>query len=118
MTFEDFEFLLKTYAEVEARCNKFNDLFDQAINSPLNNDHSPADGYSMLIFPMDAVSSIIFHFITSMGESEDGAAWFLYDGLDQIKEFGKTEIEVDGKTIELESIKDYYDYLESLKNGK
>ena len=53
-----------------------------------------------------------------MGESEDGAAWFLYDGLDQIKEFGKTEIEVDGKTIELESIKDYYDYLESLKNGK
>lgn len=118
MTFEDFIFLLETYGKVEERCNKFNSLVEDALNLPLSKDHYNADSSSMLVFPIEAISDIIIHFIVSMGESEDGAAWFLYDGLDQIRTFQKTEIEVNGKTIEIKSIKDYYDYLESLKNGK
>lgn len=48
-------------------------------------------------------------------EWEEGAEWFIYDGLSQINR-GGTEIEENDKTYTIKSLKDYYDYLISLKS--
>lgn len=64
-------------------------------------------------------SSIIEHSIINIlqyefNESEEGAEWFIYEGLPQIKRDG-TSIEENGKIWNIKTIKDYYDYLVSLQ---
>ena len=115
MTLDEFKYLLEMYEKVTARCDKFNNLLENALNFPLEENHYVSDSFSMLVFPIQAVSNIIIQFLVNMGESKDGAEWFMYEGLDQIK-CGGTELEVNKKKYNINSIEDYYNFLKDIKN--
>jgi hypothetical protein len=74
-----------------------------------------SDTSSMYYAPLNIVENYIMEILqTELGESEEGAEWFIYEGLPQIKR-GGTSIEENGKIWDIKNIKDYYDYLVSLQ---
>ena len=87
------------------------DNFNRGMERILGSDTS-----SMYYVPLNIVENYIISTLqTELGESKEGAEWFIYDGLSQINR-GGTEIEENGKTYTIKSLKDYYDYLISLNN--
>lgn len=65
------------------------------------------DNSIMLIWPVEAVGSMLQEILKDMGESKEGAKWFVYEGLDQITSGMGTTID----DVEIQSIEDYYNYL-------
>lgn len=87
------------------------DNFNRGMERVLGSDTS-----SMYYAPLNIVENYIISTLqTELGESKEGAEWFIYNGLAQINR-GGTEIGENGKTYTIKSLKDYYDYLISLNN--
>ena len=86
------------------------DNFNRGMERVLGSDSS-----SMYYAPFNIVENYIISTLqTELGESKEGAEWFIYEGLPQIKR-GGTSIEENGKIWDIKNIKDYYDYLVSLQ---
>ena len=86
------------------------DNFNRGMERILGPDTS-----SMYYAPLNIVENYIMEILqTELGESKEGAEWFIYDGLPQING-GGTSIEENGKIWDIKNIKDYYDYLVSLQ---
>lgn len=88
------------------------DNFNRGMERILGSDTS-----SMYYAPLNIVENYIIEILqTELGESKEGAEWFIYDGLSQING-GGTEIGENDKTYTIKSLKDYYDYLVSLNKN-
>lgn len=84
------------------------------INSNIRVLTQSSDTCSMYFVPYELVAKTIIEILQSEGETEEGAEWFVYEGMEQIKDKG-TEITVDKKTYKIKTMRDYYDYLSNLK---
>ena len=103
--YESFAKLINYYHIMNQEINRFNDYVDKIFGS---------DTRSMYIKPLEIIENLIIEILQDeLGESKEGAEWFIYEGLSQI-ENGGTEIGENDKVYKIKSIKDYYDYLVSL----
>lgn len=104
--FETFEKTIKLLDDISLELDNFNDGLQKMLGM---------DSCSMYYTPSSIVDNYVIDFLqTEFGESKDGAEWFVYEGLPQIKR-GGTSIEENGKIWDIKTIKDYYDYLISLQ---
>ena len=110
MTKQTFLYMIKMLKQADKRCEEFNNTLDSILQMPFKNDGAKTDGFSMMLWPFEAVADIFKTLLVEMGESKGGAGWFIYEGIEQI-ENGGTEIEDDGITYKIKSFEDYYDYL-------
>lgn len=107
ISFDTFKESINLLNTLQVTLNNFNRELEKILGS---------DTSSMYYTPLHITEMYIINMLQiEFGESEEGAEWFIYEGLPQI-ENGGTEIEDDGKKWNIKSIKDYYDYLISLKN--
>lgn len=108
ISFEMFEELVKLLEDSYNECERFN----KGMTDLLGDDSS--------VMYYNNYENVCKHFIKILelnGESHEGADWFVYEGLDQIKR-GGTEFESDGKKYIIENLRDYYDYLIDLNIDK
>lgn len=104
--FETFEKTIKLLDDISLELDNFNDGLRKVLG---------VDSCAMYYVPSFIVDNYVIDFLqTELGESKEGAEWFVYDGLFQIKH-GGTSIEENGKIWNIETIKDYYNYLISLQ---
>ena len=106
MTYDSFEKLINLINELDIELDKFNDGLQNLLGS---------DTCCMYYKPSYIAENYIIEILQNeFNESKEGAEWFIYDGLAQIKH-GGTSIEENGKIWNIKTIKDYYDYLVSLQ---
>ena len=104
--FETFEKTIKLLDDIGLEQDNFNDGLQKVFG---------ADSYMMYYVPLSIVDNYVIDFLqTEFNETKEGAEWFIYEGLSQIKR-GGTSIEENGKIWNIKTIKDYYDYLISLQ---
>ena len=102
-TFKEMRNMLQT---MDIELDKFNNGLQNLLGS---------DTCCMYYKPSLIVERSIINILQyELNESEEGAEWFIYEGLPQIKR-GGTSIEENGKIWDIKNIKDYYDYLVSLQ---
>jgi len=101
MNYETFEELINLLESSYEECHNFNKSLESILGD---------DSVSMYYKPHDMICDTIQKILELNGESHEGAEWFVYDGLEQIRK-GGTEIEENGKTYKINTIKDYYDFL-------
>jgi hypothetical protein len=106
MTYDSFEKLINLMDELNIELDKFNEGLQNLLGS---------DTYCMYYKPSCIVENYIIEILQNeFNESKEGAEWFVYEAIPQIKR-GGTEIEDNGKKWSIKSVKDYYEYLVSLK---
>ena len=104
--FETFEKIIKLLDNVSFEVDNFNDGLQKVLGS---------DTSCMYYKPSYIVENSIMEILQmEFNETKEGAEWFIYEGLSQIKN-GGTSIEENGKIWDIKNIKDYYDYLVSLQ---
>ena len=104
--FETFEKIIKLLDDVSFEVDNFNDGLEKVLGS---------DSCCMYYEPCEIVKNSIIEILQmEFNETKEGAEWFIYEGLPQIKR-GRTSIEENGKIWNIKNIKDYYDYLVSLQ---
>ena len=104
--FETFEKIIKLLDDVSFEVDNFNDGLEKVLGS---------DSCCMYYEPCEIVKNSIIEILQiEFNETKEGAEWFIYEGLSQIKR-GETSIEENGKIWNIKNIKDYYDYLVSLQ---
>ena len=104
--FETFEKIIKLLDDVSFEVDNFNDGLEKVLGS---------DSCCMYYEPCEIVKNSIIEILQiEFNETKEGAEWFIYEGLSQIKR-GETSIEENGKIWDIKNIKDYYDYLVSLQ---
>ena len=104
--FETFEKIIKLLDDVSFEVDNFNDGLQKVLGS---------DSCCMYYEPCEIVKNSIIEILQiEFNETKEGAEWFIYEGLSQIKR-GETSIEENGKIWNIKNIKDYYDYLVSLQ---
>lgn len=108
MKFEEFEILVDLLKKSYDECKRFN----KALGDVCGEDSS-----IWYYKQYDIVSENFIKILKLNGESDDGADWFVYEGLEQI-ENGGTEIGVEDKKYSIKNIHDYYDYLMELNKTK
>ena len=105
--FETFEKIIKLLDDINLEVDNFNDGLQKLLGS---------DTSCMYYKPSYIVENSIMEILQmEFNETKEGAEWFIYEGLPQIKR-GGTSIEENGKIWNIKNIKDYYDYLVSLQN--
>ena len=105
--FETFEKIIKLLDDISLEVDNFNDGLQKLLGS---------DSYYMYYKPFNIVENSIIEILQmEFNETKEGAEWFIYEGLPQIKR-GRTSIEENDKICNIKNIKDYYDYLVSLHN--
>ena len=105
--FETFEKIIKLLDDVSFEVDNFNDGLQKVLGS---------DSCCMYYEPCEIVKNSIIEILQiEFNETKEGAEWFIYEGLSQIKR-GETSIEENGKIWNIKNIKDYYNYLVSLQN--
>lgn len=105
--FETFEKIIKLLDDINLEADNFNNGLEKVFGS---------DSRCMYYEPFNIVENSIIEILQiEFNETEEGAEWFIYEGLPQIKR-GGTSIEENGKIWDIKNIKDYYDYLVSLQN--
>ena len=105
--FETFEKIIKLLDDISLEADNFNDGLQKVLGS---------DSRCMYYKPFNIVENSTIEILqTEFNETKEGAEWFIYEGLPQIKR-GRTSIEENGKIWDIKNIKDYYDYLVSLQN--
>ena len=105
--FETFEKIIKLLDDISIEVDNFNDGLQNVLGS---------DSCCMYYEQFNIVQNSIIEILQiEFNETEEGAEWFIYEGLPQIKN-GGTSIEENGKIWNIKNIKDYYDYLVSLQN--
>lgn len=106
MTEETFEEMCNLLKRTDDELDKFNKGMHDVLGS---------DSCSMYDKPLTLIEEfVIIALCNEFNESKEGAEWFVYEGIPQIKH-GGTEIEDNGKKWSIKSTKDYYEYLVSLK---
>ena len=104
--FETFEKIIKLLDDIGLEVDNFNDGLEKVLGS---------DSCCMYYEPCEIVKNSIIEILQiEFNETKEGAEWFIYEGLSQIKR-GETSIEENGKIWNIKNIKDYYDYLVSLQ---
>ena len=104
--FETFEKIIKLLDDISLEVDNFNDGLQKVLGS---------DSCCMYYEPCEIVKNSIIEILQiEFNETKEGAEWFIYEGLSQIKR-GETSIEENGKIWNIKNIKDYYDYLVSLQ---
>ena len=107
MKLETFVDILKTRDLVEEEMRLFNEKMQNLMGE---------DSLCMYYKPMEMLNDLIEKILVNeMGESTEGAEWFIYDGIEQIKNEGtkiseKNENDTD-KVWKINSYEDYYTYL-------
>ena len=105
--FETFEKIIKLLDDISLEVDNFNNGLEKVFGS---------DSCCMYYEQFNIVQNSIIEILqTEFNETKEGAEWFIYEGLPQIKN-GGTSIEENGKIWDIKNIKDYYDYLVSLQN--
>ena len=105
--FETFEKIIKLLDDISLEVDNFNDGLQKVFGS---------DSRCMYHEPFNIVENSIIEILQiEFNETKEGAEWFIYEGLPQIKR-GETSIEENGKIWNIKNIKDYYNYLVSLQN--
>ena len=105
--FETFEKIIKLLDDISLEVDNFNNGLEKLFGS---------DSYCMYYEQFNIVQNSIIEILQiEFNETKEGAEWFIYEGLPQIKN-GGTSIEENGKIWDIKNIKDYYDYLVSLQN--
>ena len=105
--FETFEKIIKLLDDISLEADNFNDGLQKVLGS---------DSCCMYYEPCEIVKNSTIEILQmEFNETKEGAEWFIYEGLPQIKN-GGTSIEENGKIWDIKNIKDYYDYLVSLQN--
>ena len=105
--FETFEKIIKLLDDIGLEVDNFNDGLQKVLGS---------DSCCMYYEPCEIVKNSAIEILQmEFNETKEGAEWFIYEGLPQIKN-GGTSIEENGKIWNIKNIKDYYDYLVSLQN--
>ena len=105
--FETFEKIIKLLDDISLEVDNFNDGLEKVFGS---------DSRCMYYEPCEIVKNSTIEILQmEFNETKEGAEWFIYEGLPQIKN-GGTSIEENGKIWDIKNIKDYYDYLVSLQN--
>lgn len=105
--FETFEKIIKLLDDISLEVDNFNDGLQKVLGS---------DSCCMYYEPCEIVKNSAIEILQmEFNETKEGAEWFIYEGLPQIKR-GRTSIEENGKIWDIKNIKDYYDYLVSLQN--
>ena len=105
--FETFEKIIKLLDDISLEVDNFNDGLEKMLGS---------DSCCMYYEQFNIVQNSIIEILQiEFNETKEGAEWFIYEGLPQIKR-GETSIEENGKIWNIKNIKDYYDYLVSLHN--
>lgn len=108
INYNSFKEMINLLNTISVELENFNRSMEKILGS---------DTSSMYYTPLNIVENYIMEMLhTELGESKEGAEWFIYDGLPQINS-GGTEIEYNGKKWNIKSIKDYYDYLVSLNKN-
>lgn len=104
--FETFEKIIKLLDDIDLELDNFNDRLQKVFG---------ADSCTMYYAPLSIINNYVIDFLqTEFNETKEGAEWFIYEGLPQIKN-GGTSIEENGKIWNIKTINDYYDYLVSLQ---
>ena len=107
ITKESFEQLVISMKDMEEELEIFNKSAEKIFGE---------DSTCMYYNPLRIVQSLIINVLQNeFNETKEGAEWFIYEGLSQIKR-GGTSIEENGKIWDIKNIKAYYDYLVSLQN--
>ena len=105
--FETFEKIIKLLDDISLEADNFNDGLQKVLGS---------DSCCMYYKPCEIVKNSTIEILQmEFNETKEGAEWFIYEGLPQIKR-GRTSIEENGKIWDIKNIKDYYNYLVSLQN--
>lgn len=105
--FETFEKIIKLLDDISLEVDNFNNGLEKVFGS---------DSCCMYYEQFNIVQNSIIEILQmEFNETKEGAEWFIYEGLSQIKR-GETSIEENGKIWNIKNIKDYYDYLVSLQN--
>ena len=105
--FETFEKIIKLLDDISLEVDNFNDGLEKVFGS---------DSRCMYYEQFNIVQNSIIEILQmEFNETKEGAEWFIYEGLPQIKR-GETSIEENGKIWNIKNIKDYYNYLVSLQN--
>ena len=105
--FETFEKIIKLLDDISLEADNFNNGLEKVFGS---------DSRCMYYESFNIVENSIIEILQiEFNETKEGAEWFIYEGLPQIKRSG-TNIEENGKIWNIKNIKDYYDYLVSLQN--
>lgn len=106
IVFESFEELITSMNKTEEEMGNFNKNIENIFGS---------DSICMYFAPLEIIQNSIINILQNeFGESKEGAEWFVYEGYSQIKN-GGTEIKCDGKEWHIKSLKDYYEFLCSLR---
>lgn len=106
ITFDTFKEMINMLQTVGVELDNFNRGIERILGE---------DCTSMYYAPLNIIENSIMNILENeFNESKEGAEWFVYEGLSQIKK-GGTSIEENGKIWNIKTIKDYYDYLVSLQ---
>ena len=106
ITFDTFKEMINMLQTMDVQLNNFNKSLQNLLGS---------DTRCMYYTPFQIVEKFIIKILQiEFNETKEGAEWFVYEGLSQIKN-GGTSIEENGKIWNIKTIKDYYDYLVSLQ---
>jgi hypothetical protein len=103
-SFETFEELVKLIESSYKECQRFNDSLTKVLGN---------DSCVMYFEPFDIVCNGVTKILELNGESHEGADWFVYEGIQQIRN-GGTEIGYNGEKYSIKTLKDYYDWLVEL----
>lgn len=108
ITFEEFETLVDLLKTSYSECRRFNKALEEVYGE---------DSSVWYYEQYEIVCKHLVKLLILNGESEDGADWFIYEGLEQI-ENGGTKIGFNGKEYNIKDLRDYYDYLIDLNNSR
>ena len=105
ISYEEFETLVDLLKKSHEESRRFNKALEEVYGQ---------DSCVWYYTQYDIIADHIIKILLINGESEEGAEWFVYDGLEQIEK-GGTEIGYDDKWYNIKTIRDYYDWLMNLK---
>ena len=105
ITFDTFKEMINMLQTMDVQLDNFNKSLQNLLGS---------DTRCMYYKPYYIVEKFIIEILQiEFNETKEGAEWFVYEGLSQIKRSG-TSIEENDKIWNIKTLKDYYDYLVSL----
>lgn len=107
MTLKTFKSFIKTITDMEKRCEEFNTAMENVLSMPFNKDGYKNDSTCMFFFPLEGIQNLFIEtLVNEFDESQEGAEWFVYEGIDQILKGGTEVNEQKIKTFE-----EYYNWL-------
>lgn len=104
---ETFVNICKLVDMVEEKNDADNSAFEKLFNTSFHGEEDCFDTRLMYIWPLEAAQEALKIVVLDMGETEEGADWFVYEGKGQIANYGSTAID----DVTITSYEDYYDWV-------